>query len=52
MSNRFWVFVKFNTSPGSGYARQYINANNPYEAIQMARALYGRLLMSESANYA
>ena len=50
--NRFWVLVKYKDEPGAGYGRQYINANNPYEAIQMAKAMYGRLLLSESANYA
>jgi hypothetical protein len=53
MSQRqFWVLVKYKDEPGAGFARQYVNAGNPYEAIQMAKALYGRLLISESANYA
>jgi hypothetical protein len=51
-ANRFWVLVKYKDEPGAGFARQYVNANNPYEAIQMAKALYGHLLISESANYA
>ena len=52
MSQRFWVLVRFNDQPGAGFTRQYINAYNPFEAIMMARAMYGRLLLSESANYA
>lgn len=52
MSKKFWIFVKHKDEPGAGFSRQYIYADNPYEAIQMAKALYGRLLMSESANYA
>ena len=37
MSNRFWVLVKYKDEPGAGFARQYVNASNPYEAIQMAK---------------
>ena len=47
---RFWVLVKFKDEPGAGYCKQYINATTNYEAVQMAKALYGRLLMYESAN--
>ena len=49
--NQFWVLVKYKDEPGAGYGRVIINADNPYQAIQMAKAQYGRLLMSESANY-
>ena len=52
MSNRFWVLVRFSDAPGSGFARREVYAGSPYEAIQIARAMYGRLLISESANYA
>lgn len=48
----FWVLVKYKDEPGAGFGKQYITASNPYEAIQMAKAMYGRLLISESANYA
>lgn len=48
-SRQYWVLVKYKDEPGAGFGRQYINANNPYEAVQMAKALYGRLLISESA---
>ena len=49
--NQFWVLVKYMDEPGSGYGRVVINADNPFQAIQMAKAQYGRLLISESANY-
>ena len=48
--NRYWVTVKYKDEPGAGFNRVYLNADNPYQAIQMARAMYGRLLISESAN--
>ena len=51
-TRQYWVLVKYKDEPGAGFSRQYINASNPYEAIQMAKALYGRLLISESANLA
>ena len=50
--NSYWVMVKWKDEPGAGYSRTYINADNPFQAIQMAKAQYGRLLISESANYA
>ncbi len=48
-SRQYWVLVKYKDEPGAGFGRQYVNATNPYEAIQMAKSLYGRLLISESA---
>jgi hypothetical protein len=42
--------VKYKDEPGSGYGRVTIQADNPFQAIAMARSMYGRLLMSESAN--
>lgn len=52
MSNvtQWWVLVRFKNEAGSGFARQYITATNAYEAIQMAKAFYGELLISESAS--
>ena len=47
--NRYWVLVRYKDEPGAGFGKQYVNANNPYEAIQMAKAMYGRLLLTESA---
>lgn len=49
-SRQYWVLVRYKDEPGAGYGKQYVNATNPYEAIQMAKSLYGRLLISESAN--
>lgn len=46
--NSYFVLVRFKDEPGSAVTRAYINADNPYSAIQMAKALYGRLLLSES----
>jgi hypothetical protein len=47
--NTYWVLVKYKDEPGAGFGRMYINAENPYQAIQMAKGMYGRLLISESA---
>jgi len=49
--NTYWVLVKYKDEPGAGYGRVHIQADNPFMAIEMARSMYGRLLMSESANY-
>lgn len=46
---QWWVLVRYKDEPGAGFGRQYVTATNAYEAIQMAKALYGRLLISESA---
>ena len=46
----YWILVRYTDEPGAGFGKQFINANTPYEAIQMAKAMYGRLLLSESAN--
>jgi hypothetical protein len=48
--NQYWVLVRYKDEPGAAASRVYINADNPYHAIQMARSMYGRLLISESAN--
>ncbi len=48
--NSYWVLVKYKDEPGAGFGRVVLNADNPYQAIQMAKAMYGRLLISESAN--
>jgi len=49
-TRQWWVFVRYKDEPGSGFCKQYVTATNAYEAIQMAKALYGKLLMSEGAN--
>lgn len=48
--NQYWVLVKYKDEPGAGFGRVVINADNPFQAIQMAKSMYGRLLISESAN--
>ena len=48
--NSYWVMVKYKDEPGAGFSRAYINADNPLQAIDLARSMYGRLLISESAN--
>jgi len=48
--NSYWVMVKWKDEPGAGFSRAYLNADNPFQAISMARSMYGRLLISESAN--
>jgi hypothetical protein len=51
-TRQFWVLVRYKDEPGAGFGKQYVTASNAYEAIQMAKAIYGRLLISESANLA
>lgn len=48
--NQYWVMVKYKDEPGAGFGRVFVNADNPHQAIQMAKSMYGRLLISESAN--
>ena len=48
--NQYWVLVKYKDEPGAGFGRTIVNADNPFQAIQMAKGMYGRLLISESAN--
>ena len=45
----FYVLVRTKDEPGAGVYQAYINADNSYNAIQQAKALYGKLLLSESA---
>jgi hypothetical protein len=47
--NTYYVMVKYKDEPGAGFGRVMIRADNPYQAVQMAKAQYGRLLMSECA---
>lgn len=46
---QFMVLVKTKDEPGAGTFLAYLNARSIYEATQMAKAMYGRLLISESA---
>ena len=50
--NSYWVMVKYKDEPGAGFGRVFLNADNPFQAISMAKSMYGRLLISESANLA
>ena len=49
-AKHWWVLVRYKNEAGAGFGRQYVTATNAYEAIQMAKALYGRLLISEGAS--
>jgi len=42
--------VRYKDEAGAGFGRQFVTATNAYEAIQMAKALYGKLLLLKSAN--
>ena len=45
MQARQWsVLVCHKDEPGARFGRQYMAATNAYEAIQMAKALYGKPL--------
>lgn len=46
---KFLVLVRTHNEPGAGLMRVIIEADNSYNAIQMAKAQYGSLLLSESA---
>jgi hypothetical protein len=39
--NSFWVLVKYKDEPGAGFGRVVIQADNPFQAIQMAKAYGG-----------
>ena len=41
-ARQWWVLVRYKDEPGAGFGKQYITATNAYEAIQMAKALYGK----------
>ncbi|MEY5006789.1 MAG: hypothetical protein RL764_105 [Pseudomonadota bacterium] len=47
-TRQWWVLVHYRYEPGAGFGKQYVAATNAYEAIQMAKALYGKLLISHS----
>jgi hypothetical protein len=46
---KYYFLVYTNDRPGAAAYRTYINADTPYNALQMAKAQYGRLLLSQSA---
>ena len=47
---QFYVLVKYKNEPGAGYGRAYINADNNVQAYEMAKSMYGPLLISEYAS--
>ncbi len=42
--------MRYKDERGAGFGKQYVTATNAYEAIQMAKALFGKLLISEGAS--
>lgn len=46
-ARQWWVLVRYKDEPGAGFGKQYVTATNACEAIHMAKALYGNLLVSE-----
>ncbi len=47
---QWWVLVRYKDEPGAGFGKRYVSATNAYEATQMAKALYGKLLISAGAS--
>jgi hypothetical protein len=45
--NEYWVLIR---NSGGYPMRVTLQASNPFEAIQKARAIYGASLISEGAN--
>jgi hypothetical protein len=44
--NRQWmVLVRYKDEPGAGIARQYVTASSAIEALAIAKAIYGNLLV-------
>lgn len=48
-TKQFFVMVRTSNEPGSMVYKAYVNADNVYNATQQAKAMYGTLLLSESA---
>jgi hypothetical protein len=46
---QYKALCQFKDEAGSGYGWVYVYASNTYEASQIFKNLYGRLLISESA---
>lgn len=49
-ARQWWVLVRYKDEPGAGFGKQYVKTSNAHEAIQMAKALYGKFLIYEGAN--
>lgn len=49
-ARQWWVLIRYKDESGAGFGKPCVTATNAYEAIQMAEALYGKLLISEGAS--
>ena len=49
MIRQYKALCRYKDEPGAGFGWVYVQASNPFEAIQFLKAQYGRLLLSESA---
>lgn len=49
-ARQWWVLVRYKDELGAGFGKQYVTATKAYKAMQMAKALYGKLLISEGAS--
>ncbi len=49
-ARQWWVLVRYKDEPAAGFGKQYVTATTAYEAVQIAKALYGSLLISQGAN--
>lgn len=47
--NTYFVIIKLKDEPGAGTVKAYVTAPDPYSAFQMAKAQYGKLLVSQYA---
>jgi hypothetical protein len=47
----FWALVRTSNTPGAGYTRVSVQAENIFAATQLLKGMYGSLMLSESANY-
>ena len=45
----YWAFAKTDRNPGAGLIKVYIQADTPFNAYQMLKAMYGELLHSPYA---
>lgn len=47
--NMYKVMIRYSDTPGSAFGWTMVSADNPFQAISMARSMYGTLLISASA---
>ena len=45
---QYYTYIKLNDNVAAPVTKVYITASNTYEAIQIAKATYGRRMVSES----